>query len=61
MKQTDILMMVKDMAIKKGDRLYLKCPDAFKIANDNNIQISEIGKICNENNIKICNCQLGCF
>jgi hypothetical protein len=48
-------------ATKKGDKLFITCANAFKIAEKQNIALIEIGKICNAKKIKISNCQLGCF
>lgn len=48
-------------AIKKDNKLYLDCTDAFKIAEQFNEKIIKIGKICNQKKIKLQKCQLGCF
>lgn len=39
----------------------LSCAEAFRLAGELEIKVSEIGRICNKQKIKICNCQLGCF
>lgn len=39
----------------------LPCKVAFKLAEELNISLKEIGEIANKLNIKITNCQLGCF
>ncbi len=39
----------------------LACSDAYKIAEELKVNVSDIGKLCNENEIKIIGCQLGCF
>jgi hypothetical protein len=39
----------------------LTCADAFKLAQQFEMGIMEIGHICNQQKIKICKCQLGCF
>jgi hypothetical protein len=43
------------------DRKCLTCSDAYKIAEELKVNLSDIGKICNENGIKIIGCQLDCF
>ena len=43
------------------NKKYLSCSNAFKIAAQFNIDLSDIGNICNKQNIKIQKCQLGCF
>jgi hypothetical protein len=39
----------------------LACAEAFKLAQQFEMEIIEIGRICNQHKIKICKCQLGCF
>jgi hypothetical protein len=39
----------------------LACKDAFKIAEQFNIDLASVGEECNKMNIKIMGCQLGCF
>jgi hypothetical protein len=39
----------------------LACAEAFKLAQQFETEIIEIGRICNQHKIKICKCQLGCF
>ncbi|MCX7991993.1 MAG: hypothetical protein N2999_08210 [Proteobacteria bacterium] len=39
----------------------LPCKVAFKLAEELNISLKEIGDMANKLNIKITNCQLGCF
>lgn len=39
----------------------LPCKVAFKLSDELNISLKEIGEIANKLNIKITNCQLGCF
>lgn len=39
----------------------LACADAFRIAADLDVPVSEIGRVCNELGIRIVACQLGCF
>jgi hypothetical protein len=49
--------------IKKhaGEDNRLACGDAFRIAADLDISVSEVGRVCNELGVKIVACQLGCF
>ncbi|MGD9581432.1 MAG: hypothetical protein AB7V50_08665 [Vampirovibrionia bacterium] len=39
----------------------LTCVEAFKVAEELNVSLKEIGECCNEAEIKLRNCQLGCF
>lgn len=39
----------------------LPCEMAFKVAQEHNCALAEVGKLCNELNIKVVSCQLGCF
>ena len=57
----DIVNMVINKSFKDKEKVKLPCAAAFKIAEQFEVKLSEIGRICNEQNIKISNCQLGCF
>ena len=57
----DLINAVLSRTEDVDDKKKLPCAQAFKIAEEFNIAIIEIGRICNQQNIKICNCQLGCF
>ncbi len=39
----------------------ITCADARKLAEDLQVERSEIGKACDDAGIKICACDLGCF
>ncbi len=39
----------------------MSCETAFKVAQQHNCSLDEVGKLCNELKIKIASCQLGCF
>ncbi len=39
----------------------LKCKEAFRLAEELQISIAEVGKAANKLGIKIVRCQLGCF
>lgn len=45
----------------QNDKKCLSCSDAYKIAEELKINISDIAKACKESRIKIIGCQLGCF
>lgn len=45
----------------KEDRMFIKCSNAFKAAEELSISLAEMSKLCNENKIKVMGCQLGCF
>jgi len=53
----NILHKIKNIDGKRQ----LFCVDAFKLAEELKLTLSEIGNICNEEKIKISHCQLGCF
>ena len=55
---TDI---VKRAASERNGRMTLSCADAFRIAEEQQAALADIGQICNENKIKLVQCQLGCF
>jgi LAO/AO transport system kinase len=52
-----VLAAVQDDAGKKK----LPCPDALRIAKENDVAPALVGRICNEEKIKIRHCALGCF
>ncbi len=57
MEQEKIIEKLKELA--SGGKI--SCADARKLAEDLNVEKSEIGKACNEAEIKIYSCELGCF
>lgn len=56
-----ILETVLQYCIVKEDRKYLTCEMAFKIAQEMEVNVTNIGILCNKNDIKIKSCQIGCF
>lgn len=45
----------------QNNRKCLSCSDAYKVAEELKMDVSDIGKLCNDNGIKIISCKLGCF
>ena len=43
------------------ERGKLPCPDAWRIARDNDVSVLAIGDWANANGVRICSCALGCF
>lgn len=39
----------------------LSCEDAFALAAEFAVPVTDVGGLCNERGIKIVHCQLGCF
>ena len=39
----------------------ITCTDARKLAEELQVDPSEIGKLCDEEKVKIISCELGCF
>lgn len=52
---------LKTLLLEKAKDKRLPCRTAFKISEENNIPLKEIGNMANELGIKIIECQLGCF
>lgn len=61
METNSKLEMIEKYCELKNDRKFIKCANAFKVAEELDIKVSELGKLCNDNKIKIMGCQLGCF
>lgn len=60
-KSEDLINTVIERAQEIDGRKKLACAEAFKLAQEFQVEAVEIGRICNKQNIKICKCQLGCF
>lgn len=52
---------LKSLLLEKAKDKKLPCKLAFKISEENNVPLKEIGNMANELGIKIIECQLGCF
>jgi hypothetical protein len=61
MEQNNLEIVLDTAGIRPDGKRILSCPQAFRLAEEHNIPLSEIGEICNSNDIKIVGCQLGCF
>ena len=61
MNNKEILAKIENLTEEKEEKRYLKCEQAFKLAEDLDIEVAKIGQICNQKGIKIKSCQLGCF
>lgn len=65
MDQKEQLLQALLESAKNGSgsdgRRRLNCAEAFKLAEEYQVEIIEVGRICNQNDIRICKCQLGCF
>jgi hypothetical protein len=58
--QTHEELIMKYAVIIDGKKR-LSCAQAFKMSQEQNISLKEIGELCNQFKIKIQGCQLGCF
>ncbi len=61
MEDSKIMEIIEKYCETKDERKYLKCTDAFKVAEELNLGVSKIGNLCSRHQIKIKGCQLGCF
>lgn len=57
----NIPRLIEVLKTRSGEEKQLQCTEAFKIANDLEVSLAEVGKSCNELGIKLVACQLGCF
>ena len=60
-KTEDLINAVLTQAKLVNGRKELACAEAFKLAQQFQVEIIDVGRICNQQNVKICKCQLGCF
>jgi len=56
-----ILELILARCGERNGRKTLPCPDAFALAEDNDLELMDIAKVCNRHKVKIVKCQLGCF
>ena len=47
--------------MKRQSNSRISCATAFRIAEEANVPLREVGQLLNEMEIKIHSCQLGCF
>ena len=57
----DLINAVTERAKETDGKKRLVCAEAFRLSQELNAGLAEIGRICNQQKIKICKCQLGCF
>ena len=60
-KEEDLINAIAERAEEADGKKQLSCAEAFKIARELGVGVSEVGRICNREKIRIRNCQLGCF
>ncbi|HLB72470.1 MAG TPA: hypothetical protein VJJ98_00475 [Sedimentisphaerales bacterium] len=64
MDDEDLLKAVLSRAYESDEsdgKRRLNCAQAFELAKELKVDVSEIGRVCNRQKIRISNCQLGCF
>lgn len=59
MNENEKLIMAATV-LREGKKIFT-CAQAFKLLQEHNISLKEIGEVCNQHGIKIIDCQLGCF
>lgn len=57
MDENKIEQILKEMGITTE----IRCPEAFRIAEEHGISRADLGAYCTEHGVKIRGCQLGCF
>lgn len=60
-KGKDLINAVIERTRESEGKKRLACAEAFKLAEEFEVTIVEIGRICDQQNVKIRKCQLGCF
>jgi hypothetical protein len=61
MDDEDLLEAVFNHAYESDGKHRLNCAQAFELAKELKVDVSEIGRVCNRQKIRISGCQLGCF
>lgn len=61
MDDEDLLKAVLNHAYESDGKRRLNCAQAFELAKELKVDVSEIGRVCNRQKIRISNCQMGCF
>jgi hypothetical protein len=61
MEREGITHRISEVTIERNGKECLPCAAAFRLAEECEVGVRQIGKICQENGIKIVQCQLGCF
>ena len=61
MENEQLKELVASATFEEGGRKKLTCAEAFRLAEEHNVELLDITRICNQERIKICRCQLGCF
>jgi hypothetical protein len=52
---------IEEILKEMGITTEIRCPEAFRIAEEHGISRADLGAYCNEHGVKIRGCQLGCF
>lgn len=52
---------ILEKSIQAEGKIKLTCSNAFALAEELDVKVSEIARICREEDIRICKCQLNCF
>ncbi|MCK5073850.1 MAG: hypothetical protein KAQ98_10520 [Bacteriovoracaceae bacterium] len=49
------------LSVEKKGKKFISCSNASKVAEQFNIEKTDVGRICNQENIKMEKCQFGFF
>lgn len=61
MTSGNIPRLIEVLKQRAGDDMRLPCKEAFRIAQDLDVPVAQVGTACDDIGIKIKGCQLGCF
>jgi hypothetical protein len=61
MDEKKIIEAINQHCVTIDNKKLLTCPRAFQIAEEQKVDITDVGNICNQEKIKLMKCQLGCF
>jgi hypothetical protein len=57
----NIPRLIETLKAQAGEDKRIACADAFRIAQDLDVPLADVGRTCDELGIKMMQCQLGCF
>ena len=57
----NIPRLIETLKAQAGEDKRIACADVFRIAQDLDVPLADVGRTCNELGIKMMQCQLGCF
>ena len=61
MQSEELKAAIEAATTDRDGKKILPCDEAFRLADELQVDLMDIGRICNRIDVKIARCQLGCF